>query len=197
MTAQMPTVAAGYSPDLRRRTRPRHTTRPRRARRQQEPSASELPLSRASRVLSFLAMGPGTRSRAPGRSGRLAPLSAADPVITTRDGSQDSPKAHSTAHRNLAAAEAPVTTAARKLADVQCATEQPGYSPEGRPGRPEHGQEMVRAFGPRQLVRACANQQRSRSSERPVRGRGDTVTAPAESPTITAALRSQRMATND
>jgi hypothetical protein len=34
-------------------------------------------------------------------------------VITTRDGSQDSPIAHSTAHRNLAAAEAPVTTAAR------------------------------------------------------------------------------------
>jgi len=64
-------------------------------------------------VVSFLAKGPGTRSRAPGRSGRLAPLSAADPVITTRDGSQDSPEAHSTAHRNLAAAEAPVTTAAR------------------------------------------------------------------------------------
>jgi len=56
------------------------------------------------------------RARAPVRSGRLAPLSAAARVITTRDGAQDSPVTHRTAHRNRSAAQPPVVPACRKRA---------------------------------------------------------------------------------
>ena len=44
---------------------------------------------------------------------RLAPPSAAAPVITTRDCAQDSSMAHRSSHRNRPAAGLPVTTAAR------------------------------------------------------------------------------------
>jgi hypothetical protein len=69
----------------------------------------------------------GPRDESPGAGpdpGRLAPLSAAGPVITTRDGSQDSLIAHSTAHRNLAAASRHDDCGA-KLAEVHALPSSP------------------------------------------------------------------------
>jgi hypothetical protein len=69
----------------------------------------------------------GPRHESPGAGpdpGRLAPLSAAGPVITTRDGSQDSLIAHSTAHRNLAAASRHDDCGA-KLAEVHALPSSP------------------------------------------------------------------------
>ena len=76
-------------------------------------------------MLSLPCDGPRDESpRAGPDPGRLAPLSAAGPVITTRDGSQDSLIAHSTAHRNLAAASRHDDCGA-KLAEVHALPSSP------------------------------------------------------------------------
>ena len=77
-------------------------------------------------MLSLLAIGDGTRvpGARPDRD-RLAPLSAAARVITTRDGSQDSPIAHSTAHRNRPEAAPSPWTSQASPAPVPISTSRP------------------------------------------------------------------------
>ena len=84
-------------------------------------------------ALSFRSMGHGRKG--PGRlarSGRLAPLSAAAQMITTRDSAQNSPIAHGTAHRKRPSARSPDTRGIRF-------------------GQPEYSEETVKPCGPRHL----------------------------------------------
>ena len=69
--------------------------------------------------------GDGTESGSPADRDRLAPLSAAARVITTRDGSQDSPIAHSTAHRNRPEAAPSPWTSQASPAPVPISTIRP------------------------------------------------------------------------
>jgi len=66
------------------------------------------------------------------RSGQLALLSAAAQMITTRDSAQNSPIAHSTAHRKRPSARGPDTRGI-------------GF------GQPEYSEETVKPCGPRHL----------------------------------------------
>ncbi len=85
------------------------------------------------------------------RSSQLAQLSAAAQMITTRDSAQNSPSAHSTAHRKRPSARGPDTRGIRF-------------------GQPEYSEETVKPCGPRHL--GCVPFPRRLQAAADRRGRG-------------------------